>query len=166
LRRASRPSVARVRKKRRASAPKKSAAAPRTSARAKSAAIGAAVLLIVGGIGGGLALKNANDKAAADEARHQQELAEQKAQSDALQRQLESQTQNLNALVAQLASAKDDAAKEALQKQIEDAKRAQAATRQNYQRVQSGGGGGGGGSPKPRPACTCQSGDPLCSCIQ
>ena len=129
------------------------------------AAVGAAILLIVGGITGGLALKNANDKAAADEARHQQELAEQKAQSDALQRQLEAQTQNISTMTEQLAAAKDNAAREALLKQIEEAKKAQASTQQRFQRVQSGG-GGSTPSKTPRAACTCQAGDPLCSCIQ
>jgi predicted nucleic acid-binding Zn-ribbon protein len=124
------------------------------------------VLLIVGGIAGGLALKGASDKAAADEARHQQEMAETKAQSEALQRQLENETSKISTLMGQLGAAKDEAAREALQKQLDEARRAQATTQRNYQRVQSTGNTGGTSAPKPRAACTCQAGDPLCSCIQ
>ncbi len=131
------------------------------------AAVGAALLLVVGGISAAVVIKGQNDKAAATAAEHARELSEQQAKTEALQRQFDDQNKNIDGLTTQLASATDAVQQAALKQQIEDAKKRAAETRKAIQNARpTGGGGGGGGNKPPRPACTCQSGDPLCSCIQ
>jgi colicin import membrane protein len=133
------------------------------------AAIGASLLLIVGGVGAGITLKNKSDEAAAASAKHAQELAEQQATIDKLSAQAEEQTQKINDLITQLGTAGSDAEKALIQKQLEAARSAQqaaqaAAAKVRAQRASNV--SGGGSSPKPAKPCNCAPGDPLCSCIQ
>jgi len=128
-------------------------------------AVGLGVLFFVGAIAGGVALKHASDEADA-----------LKAQTAALQAQIDDEKQKGDKLKAQLANAKDPAEVAALQAQL-DAENARIQQLQNQQQTAAkkptyaGGGGGapaakpaggGGGSGKP---CNCTPGDPLCSCL-
>lgn len=61
----------------------------------------------------------------------------------------------------QLDTAKDDATRLALQKQLE-------AEQEKQKQLRTGGGGRAGGAPASggnKPACNCAPGDPLCSCL-
>jgi colicin import membrane protein len=134
------------------------------------AAVGAALLLIFGAVGAAIVIKGQNDKAAAVAAETARQNAELQAKFDAMNKQLEDGKANIDNLSAQLGSVTDTAQKLALEKQLEEAKKKQAADAIQAQKLRDsrprgGGGGGGGGPTKPRAACTCQSGDPLCSCI-
>jgi hypothetical protein len=113
-----------------------------------------------------VAYNSSQQKAAEAAAVHAQELAEQQAKVDALTRQLDEQTQNINALTSQLASATDEKTQSDIRAKLLAAQQQQAATRRNLGAARTGGGGGTTSTPKARAACTCQSGDPLCSCIQ
>ncbi len=131
------------------------------------AAVGAALLLIVGGVSAAVVIKGQNDRAAEATAEHARELAEQQAKTEALQKQFDDQNKNIDALNSQLASATDIVQQAALKQQIEDARKRAAETSKAIQSVHHANTAGGGDKPaKPRAACTCQSGDPLCSCIQ
>lgn len=69
-----------------------------------------------------------------------------------LQAQLKEQSAKIERLLADLTSAKSDAERAAIQKQLEEAQDAKNVLM---------------GRPKksPAPACKCQPGDPLCSCL-
>ncbi|HEY8041589.1 MAG TPA: hypothetical protein VIF15_17400 [Polyangiaceae bacterium] len=126
--------------------------------------VGLGLLLFVGAIGGGIALKTSHDKAQAAE-----------MQLRALQDEKDKADQEQARLKAQLENTKDPEQIAALQAQL-------AAEQQKIQSLNSqigqkgasgppragGGGGGGGGTPKPptpgKP-CNCTPGDPLCSCL-
>jgi colicin import membrane protein len=120
-------------------------------------AIAIAVPVVAGGAGYFIYdnYKQNQAKIAAQEAEGRR-LAEEKAKLDA---QLKEQAAKVEGLLNQLSSAKDEATRLALQKQIEEAQEKQKA-------LTRGGGGakpsGGGGAAKP---CNCQPGDPLCSCL-
>ena len=133
------------------------------------AAVGAALLLVGVGVSAAVVIKGQNDKAAAIAAESARQLAEQQAKLDAVNKQLEDGKANIDNLTAQLGTVSDTATKLALEKQLEQARKDQAATQARRAKARASrpaAGGGGGGPPKPRTACTCQSGDPLCSCIQ
>jgi colicin import membrane protein len=131
------------------------------------AAVAASLFLVITGVSAAVVIKNQRDQAAMAAAENARQLAEQQAKADALQKQIEDQTQNINDLVAKVSSAKDEATRDLLKKQLDDAQAARAAAQASLKRARPvAGTGGGGGPPKPRAACTCQSGDPLCSCIQ
>jgi colicin import membrane protein len=133
------------------------------------AAVGVSLLLVVGAIGGVTAYTSARDKAAAaaaEQARANQEL---QAQLASLTKQADDEKANMDNLNAQLGAANDVATKLALEKQLAEAKKQAEITAAARAKLRSSGGGGGGntsGPAKPRAACTCQAGDPLCSCIQ
>jgi colicin import membrane protein len=133
------------------------------------AAVGAALLLIFGAVGAAMVIKGQNDKAAAIAAEQQKQNLELQAKMDALNKQLEDGKNNIDNLQNQLGTVSDTAQKLALEKQLAEAKKAQELAAKERAKVAASrpaGGGGGGGPTKPRAACTCQSGDPLCSCIQ
>lgn len=122
------------------------------------------VVVVVGGIGGGIAIKKSMDEATAA-----------KAQAAQLQSQIEESNQKEAKLQAQLANATDPAEVAALQSQLdaEKARNQQLQTQASTPRAGGGGGGGshatakpaggsGGGTAKP---CNCTPGDPLCSCL-
>ena len=116
-----------------------------------------AVLLIGGGVF--IGVKTYNESKAKENAlvaAQQQKDEEQKR----LQKQLEEQNAKVERLLADLTSAKDDAQKAAIQKQIEDAQEAQKKLKGSV-----GGGKPSTGSGGPAKACNCQPGDPLCSCL-
>jgi colicin import membrane protein len=130
------------------------------------AAVGAALLLVIGGVSAVVVIKGQNDRAAAVAAESARQLAEQQAKTEALQKQFDDQNKNIDGLTTQLASATDAVQAAALKQQIEDARKRAAETRKAIQNSSAPAANrGGGDKPKPRTACTCQSGDPLCSCI-
>jgi colicin import membrane protein len=129
------------------------------------AAVGTGLLLVGVAVSAAIVIKGQNEKAAAESAEHARALAEQQAKTEALQKQFDDQNKNIDDLTAKLATASDAVQAAALKQQIEDARKAAAATRKAIQNSHPAAASGGGPS-KPRPACTCQSGDPLCSCIQ
>jgi colicin import membrane protein len=129
---------------------------------------GVAGLLLIGAVGAGVAFKINNDKATAIQAAKDQEIAQKQAQLDKLMSDLKAQSDQVEQLNSAVANAKSDADRVAAQQRLADAQKAQQATQAqvaNIRRTGGGGGGGGGGATKPRPACTCQAGDPLCSCL-
>ena len=131
------------------------------------AAAGAGLLLIGVAVSAVVVIKGQNDKAAAVAAESARQLAEQQAKVDALNKQIEDGKNNIDNLQNQLGTVTDTAQKLALEKQLEQARKDQAAAAIMRARISASRPAGGGGAPKgPRPACTCQSGDPLCSCIQ
>ena len=135
------------------------------------AAVGVSFLLIFVGVSAALYINKQHNDAAAQAAEAQRESQELQGKLDALTKQADDAKANQENLQAQLGAATDVATKLALEKQIEEAKKQEAElakqrARLGAARASSGGGGGGGGPTKPRPACTCQAGDPLCSCIQ
>ena len=120
--------------------------------------IGFVLLVVVGG--GGMLIKSQSDASAVAEARHKQEIAEQKAAADALQKKLEEQTSAVKSLESDVANAKDEAARAEALAKLNAAQRAVSNTRQTLTNVSSG-----SKAAAPRPACTCTPGDPLCSCL-
>ena len=132
------------------------------------AAVGVSLLLVVGAIGGVMAYTSARDKAAAAAAEQSRENAELQGKLDTLAKQAEDEKANVDTLSAKLGAANDVATKLALEKQLAEAQTEQAATAAARARVsaQHSSGSGSGGPTKVRAACTCQAGDPLCSCIQ
>ncbi|HVJ21738.1 MAG TPA: hypothetical protein VM686_40315 [Polyangiaceae bacterium] len=121
-------------------------------------AIGAVVLV---GVGGGLAIKSANEEQAKKDAIHAAQLKETEEQLARLKGEFEAAQKKEESLQAALTGAKDEVEKERLKAELAKAKeqtqRAGAAVR--------GGGGGAkpsGGGAKP---CNCPPGDPLCSCL-
>ncbi len=87
-------------------------------------------------------------------------LMQQAEEAKKLQAQVAEQTQKVNDLLAQLATAQDDKTRAELQAKLRDAQKAQAG-------LQKKASGGGGETPAPKAAkpCNCQPGDPLCSCL-
>jgi colicin import membrane protein len=128
-------------------------------------AMGVGALLFLGAIGGGIAFKVNNDKAAAIQAAKDQEIATQKAAMDKLMADLKAQNDQVEQLNSAVANAKSDADRIAAQQRLADAKQAQQATQAQVANIRRTGGSNPGTSTKPRPACTCQAGDPLCSCL-
>src|SRR5262249_44232773 len=123
---------------------------------------GAIGVVVIGGLGITFAVKSNNEK--------QEQLAaaaEQKRIADEeqakLKAQMAEQLAKVDGLKSQLDSAKDEATRLALQKQL-DEERAKA------DKMKPGGGGGprpstGSGAGPTKPACNCTPGDPLCSCL-
>jgi hypothetical protein len=121
---------------------------------------GLGVLLFALAIGGGVAIKNSMDAKDAAEARSRDLQARQE--------QAEADKKRLDDELAAARNSGDSAQIAALTAKLN------AATDKinsiKSQRPSVGGGGGGGGAAKPttntpKPACTCQAGDPLCSCL-
>lgn len=112
---------------------------------------------VVGGVAGFLAYRGFQEEKARQAAlAEENRIAKEKA--DKLAADLKEQQTKIDSLLSQLSSAKDEATRLALQKQLEEEK--------EKQKKLSGGGGGakpaGGGAGKP---CNCTPGDPLCSCL-
>jgi colicin import membrane protein len=129
-------------------------------------AVGVSLLLVFGSVGAVVVIKGQNDKAAAIAAESARQLAEQQAKVDALNKQIEDGKNNIDNLQAQLGTVTDTATKLALEKQLEQARKDQAAAAAYRAKLSTSRPAAGSGPAKPRAACTCQSGDPLCSCIQ
>jgi colicin import membrane protein len=120
---------------------------------------GAVAVVILGGGGTFLGVRSYQEsqRLAAAERQEKERLEEENKKALA---EAKAQAAKMESLLAQLNSAKDEATRLALQKQLEEAKKEQeeAARRR-------GGGGkpaAGGGT---KPACNCTPGDPLCSCL-
>lgn len=131
------------------------------------AAVGAALLLVFGAVGFVMVVNKNNREREQAAAEQQRQTMELQAKLDSLNKQLEDGNKNIDNLQAQLGTVTDTATKLALEKQIAQAKKDQeAAAAYRAKLGSSRASTGTGGTPKPRAACTCQSGDPLCSCIQ
>jgi colicin import membrane protein len=125
---------------------------------------GLAIFFVLGGIGGGVALKHSSDEA--------QVLKQQAAE---LQAQLEATKAKESKLNDELANTKDPEKIAELQTQLAQLEQQKAQIQQAAQNPKkpvftggggggAGGGGGGGAKPAGKP-CNCTPGDPLCSCL-
>jgi colicin import membrane protein len=124
-----------------------------------------AAVVVVGGLATFLVVKNYQDNQAriAAQAEEQRQLADEKAK---LQEQAKAAQAKIDGLLSQLSSAKDDATRLALQKQLQDEQQKQ----QDALSAKKTGGGGprSGAAASPggsKPPCNCTPGDPLCSCL-
>ncbi len=124
---------------------------------------GSGFLLFVTLFGSGLYIKHQKDVAEAEQAQAAADLAAQKAQTDKLMAELKAQTDSVASLASAVQNAKDDAARAAAVAQLDEAKRAQEATKARINSGRAGDAKPADG--RPRPACNCTPGDPLCSCI-
>lgn len=128
-------------------------------------ALGIGALLILGGAGGGYAFYRSGVEQARVTALKNAEIEDQKAQLAKLMSDLKAQSDAIATAQAEAASAKSDADRLAAQQKLAAAQAEQNRTRANIAAVQSRPVGGNKGGGTPRPACTCQAGDPLCSCL-
>ena len=126
---------------------------------------GIGALLLVGLIGGGLALKSQSDNQAKAEAAHKAEMAEYQAKLDKATKDLELQNQQVKDLEGSVANAKTDAEKKAAEAALLAAKEEQKKRAGQVSSFKPPAVGVGGGQSKPKPPCNCQPGDPLCSCL-
>jgi colicin import membrane protein len=124
--------------------------------------VGIAVgVLLVAVIGGGIAFKNAAEKAEKEKAAAEARIAVAEAESKRLKDTFEAAQKREEELKSSLASAKDEATRAKLEAELskatEQKKQAGAA-------MHSSGGSAkpSGGAAKP---CNCPPGDPLCSCL-
>jgi colicin import membrane protein len=121
--------------------------------------IGGGALLLIGGLFLYFGkIKPEND---AREAAARAAFVQQAEESKKLQAQLAEQSQKVNDLLAQVASAQDDRTRAELRAKLADAQKAQA----DLVKRRAPSGGGGESAPKPAKPCNCQPGDPLCSCL-
>jgi colicin import membrane protein len=86
---------------------------------------------------------------------------QQAEEAKKLQAQLAEQSQKVNDLLQQVASAQDDKTRAELKAKLADAQQKQA----DLVKRRAPSGGGGEDKPKPAKPCNCQPGDPLCSCL-
>ena len=131
-------------------------------------ALGIGALLILGGAGGGYAFYRSGVEQARITALKNQEIAEQKAQLDKLMSDFKAQSEAVAAAEAAAAKATSETERLAAREKLAAAQAEQKKTQANIAAVQGGGRPGGGTAPArttPRAACTCQAGDPLCSCL-
>jgi colicin import membrane protein len=118
-----------------------------------------AVVVVIAGIFLFVSKSKEND---AREAAARAALVQQAEESKKLQAQLAEQSQKVNDLLAQVASAQDDKTRAELKAKLADAQQKQA----DLVKRRAPSGGGGESSPKPaKKDCNCQPGDPLCSCL-
>ncbi|HKQ68124.1 MAG TPA: hypothetical protein VJT73_02230 [Polyangiaceae bacterium] len=122
--------------------------------------VGAAAILLIGGVG--FYLGKIKPEAEARDRAAQVALEQRAEETKRLQQALEASTQKVNDLVAQLSSAQDEKTRAELKAKLAEEQKKQQAFAQRA---------GGGGSPaKPasegsKKPCNCQPGDPLCSCF-
>lgn len=130
-------------------------------------ALGIGALLILGGAGGGFAFYKSAQEQARITALKNQEIAEKQAQLDKLMGELKAQNDAIAQAQAEAASAKSEADRAAAQAKLAAVQDQQKKTQATINAVRNApvGAGAGGGSKPARPACTCQAGDPLCSCL-
>jgi membrane protein involved in colicin uptake len=120
---------------------------------------GAGVLLLAVAVGGGVWITRAMEDASSAKA-ELRALEAQKEQTEADKRRLEND----------LANAPDKASADAVRKALDDANKKLLDIQNKESTKKPATGGGQVAAPKPagttpKPACTCQAGDPLCSCL-
>ncbi len=124
--------------------------------------IGGVAVVVLGGSLAGYFIYQSSVRGDQERAALAQRNADAEAELKKKDAQAKEQSDKVNALLAQLARAKDDAEKAKLQKQLEEEKAKQDEMAKGGRR---GGGGpakaGGGDAPKPK----CRPGDPLCTDI-
>jgi colicin import membrane protein len=126
--------------------------------------IGGAAVVVVGLSVGGFLVKKNFDEAAQREAAAQANARlaqEEKAKLEAQIKESDAKQATLNQA---LASAKDEATRLALQKQLEDEQEKSKALK-TAGPGRASGGPAKGSSGGDKPACKCTPGDPLCSCL-
>ena len=128
-------------------------------------ALGIGAVLILGAGGGGYAFWKSGQDQARETALKNAEIAGQKAQLDKLMADLKAQNEQMQAAQTEIASAKSDAERFAAQQKVAALQEKQKTTEKNIANVRSGPGPTAPTRTTPRPACTCQAGDPLCSCL-
>lgn len=129
-------------------------------------AVGIGAVLVFGGIGGGYAFYSSAQEAKRIQALKDEEIRQKEQQLSKLMAELKAQNDAVAEAQAAAANAKSDAERAAAQAKLAKAQEDARKTQANIAAVRTTGGakaGGGGGTP--RPACTCQAGDPLCSCL-
>lgn len=119
--------------------------------------VGIAVgVLLIGGVGGGLAIKSSMDDAAKEKALHAQQQKDAEERLRRLQNEFDTARTREQELQASLANAKDEATRAKLQAELEQQRtKTQAAGKAMKS-------GGSSDSPKPKKASNCSPGDPLC----
>jgi hypothetical protein len=120
---------------------------------------GAGVLLLALAVGGGVWITRTIEEANAA-----------KAELRASQAQIEQAEADKRKLMSDLANAPDPATQKALQQKVDELNGHIKDMKDQAGQKKPGGGGGPAAGPKPtnptpKPACTCQAGDPLCSCL-
>ena len=120
-------------------------------------------VLLIGGIGGGLAWKKSAEEADRKAAAMAADAKAKEEEFLRLKREFEEKQEEQRSLQQRLESAKDEVERAKLEADLSKKRKEVAAA---GQRVSGGGGGGekagGGGAAKP---CNCPPGDPLCSCL-
>ena len=129
-----------------------------------SQSIGISALLVLGAAGGALAYRQSQIRAAEIAAAHAAERAENEAKMTKLMDELKSQTDAIAALQMELLHAQNDADRKAAEAKLLEMQEQQNRTRTRIAAARSNAGGAPGPA-APKPACTCQAGDPLCSCL-
>ena len=126
--------------------------------------VGIGALLIFGGVGAAYAIVSGQNEAARVQAEQTKALAEKQAQLDKLMGDLKTQQDTIAAAQTEAQNAKSDAEKAAAANKLAQAQEAQRKTQANIANIKKS--ADPGAKPgTPRPACTCQQGDPLCSCL-
>lgn len=131
-------------------------------------AVGIGAVLVFGGVGGGYAFYSHAKEQERIQALKDEEIRQKEEQLNKLMADLKAQNDAVSQAQAEAANAKSDADRLAAQAKLAAAQENARKTQAKIAGVRGGGGksgGGGGGGATPRPACTCQAGDPLCSCL-
>ena len=115
---------------------------------------GAVALLLIGGIG--FSFWKAQTERAQSDAITRAQLQQMQERANKLEQEIEAQRKKEQELQSRLASAKDDATRAEVQRQL-DAERAKTDTIRRQ--------GPGKGPANPAKPCNCAPGDPLCSCL-
>jgi hypothetical protein len=127
-------------------------------------AVAASVLLA--GLGGGYAFHSSATEQARITALKDEEIRAKEAALSKLLADLKAQNDAVAMAQADAANAKSDADRLAAQAKLAQAQESARNTQASIAAVRTGGQAkAGAGGKSPRPACTCQAGDPLCSCL-
>lgn len=127
--------------------------------------VGIGALLIFGGVGGGYALYSSQKEAERVQALKDKEIAEKNATVERLMAELKKQQEEMVAAQAAITNAKDDKERALAQAKLAAAQEQQRKLQGSLAAVRQGGTSKPSTPNTPKPACTCQAGDPLCSCL-
>ena len=124
--------------------------------------VGIVAFALIGGVGGGYAVYTSGEENKRVQGLKDQEIAAKQAQLDKLMADLKSQQDSIAAAQAEAANAKSDADRANAQAKLAAAQEQQRKTQANIATIKRDVVAKPGA---PKPACTCQAGDPLCSCL-
>lgn len=99
------------------------------------------------------------------ETEKQKELSAKQAELDKLLAELKEREAAVRRAEAEAANAKSEAERSIAMARLAAAQEQQKATQASVERRATTAGGGAKKAGNPRPACTCNAGDPLCSCL-